>query len=792
MTTIHHNAALARTMSLLLALMLVIVVPGGPAATVAAETGADQGSGLPAPGTALDAPGGLVAEAGSAVVRLDWEPAAAPAAIGESPAASLPELLGYRIYRRLVTGNPTQSMAESVVVATTTPGVTDWLDYGVSNGLSYAYTVRAVYEGKLEGPPSPEVVVTPRGSDLSIVLVLGRQATLVNGQDVILDAPAQLIGSRTMVPLRFVSTYLGASVVYEPADRSITARLGGRTVRLWIDRTEAEIDGTAVTIDSAPVIVGGRTMVPVRFIAEAYDAVVGYDGPTRRVTVVMPDDDATLDTAAMIFPDTPVDAALSGANDTDLFCFHVSPGEVYRVQTDDLAFGCDTVLAVITPTGAVLGWNDDRSYGDHRSEITVIGEPGDSLVYVRVQSAAPGGARPGGNYRLTMTRVSETHASPRSAGPLRSGTPVHGSLSAASATDWYLFQAAAGRTYAFRTADLFGYKPEGGVLEGDTALYLLAPDGRTRLAADDDSSTGELGASHLVWECRQDGRYYLVVGSAAGRPGPYTLTMEESRRDIWNSRADAVKTRPDHDSWLEWLSATDDEDWYSFDVPVVGGTYYIQTVDLAPGVDTVIELYYAYGSEPLAVDDDTPGFGSDALNEYSLSTGSLIAFKPDKAGPFYVRVRTPGSNPVTGATGPAPTLGSYSFCVTTTAPESDNSAVFATRLEVGGAPLLRSLVPGDRDWFVVDVVPGVTYTFRTADLSPGCDTDLLVMDKNGDLLAANDDADYPNDPSSSAQWTSTFRGTVYVVVRGYYVSADEPGTGTYTIKVTAEIAGKTF
>lgn len=765
MTTFHR--ALATLLALSLAAALV---PAWPlqAAVARAESAAAE---TPAP---AEQPSALVAEAGSGVTRLDWEPAAGP-------------LLGYRVYRRTATG----AAAEPTMVAVTTPGVTEWTDYGVVNGFTYSYTVRAVYDGKREGPPAPEVTVTPERSDLTIVLVLGRQATLVNGETVLLDAPAQLVGSRTMVPLRFVSTYLGASVVYEPSERSITTRLGGRTVRLWIDRIEAEIDGTPAPIDAAPVIVSGRTLVPVRFIAEAYDAQVDYDGPAQRVTVVMPDTDATLDTAGVLFPDTPVDAALNGANDTDLFCFHVNPGEVYRVVTEDLAYDCDPVLAVITPGQGVLAWNDDRSFGDRRAELAVTAEPGDSLVYVRVQAAAPGGARPGGNYRLTMTRATETHVSTRSPGPLKPGTPVHGSLTTASDVDWYVFQATTGRVYAFKTAGLFGYSPLGGVLEGDTTLYLLAPDGRTRLAADDDSSTTELGGSHLVWECRQDGRYYLAVASPAGRPGPYTLTLDEAQRDIWNSRANAVPTRPDRDSWLEWIAAPDDEDWYRFEVETVGQTHYIQTVDLAAGVDTVLELYDAFGNEPLAVNDDAPGCGTKASsgNWVILSTGSLIAFTPDQAGSFYVRVRSylPGTE-TTAGTG----LGAYSLCVTTTAPESDNDPAFATPLEIGTAAVRRSLVPGDRDWFRLEVVPGVVYTIQTSDLSAGCDTELLVMDESGNLLAANDDADYPNDRSSLAQWTSTFRGVVYVVVRGYYASADEPGTGTYTLKVTAETAGRTF
>jgi len=363
-----------------------------------------------------------------------------------------------------------------------------------------------LFRSKVESAPGPAATAAPEAGDLIIILTLGKAAALVNGEQVLLETPAQLIGERTMVPLRFVSSYLGAAIDYDQAERRVTTILAGRVVRLWVDKPVAELDGAPVAIDVPPVIVGGRTLVPVRFIAEAYRADVVYDHVAKRVTVTMADDDATFGTATGLLPGVPHRSALNGSSDIDFYSFPVVPGEVYRVWTHDLDPGTDTIIAVVDPLRGVLWSSDDISPDDPASETAFLAEPGDSYIYVRVQSARPGGAGRGGNYSITFDRAGRELASARQAGPLRVGDAVTGTLSSATDAHWYVFQAEADRFYAITTSGLLGRAPDGRVLEGDTVLALVAPDGKTRLALDDDSSLTEPGASRLVWQAEAAGR----------------------------------------------------------------------------------------------------------------------------------------------------------------------------------------------------------------------------------------------------------------------------------------------
>ncbi|HEX6987842.1 MAG TPA: N-acetylmuramoyl-L-alanine amidase family protein [Bacillota bacterium] len=113
----------------------------------------------------------------------------------------------------------------------------------------------------------------------------GEVALVVNGSPVRVDVPPRILSGRTMVPIRVVSENLGAQVGWDAATRSVTIHRGQRTVLLAVGRTEAMIDQRAVALDVAPVILGGRTLVPLRFVGEALGAQVAWDDATRTVRV---------------------------------------------------------------------------------------------------------------------------------------------------------------------------------------------------------------------------------------------------------------------------------------------------------------------------------------------------------------------------------------------------------------------------------------------------------------------------------------------------------------------------
>ncbi len=91
---------------------------------------------------------------------------------------------------------------------------------------------------------------------------------------------------RTMVPMRAIFEALGAQVSWEGITRTVTANKDGTTIVLTIGKKVSQINGINKNLDVAPVIRGGRTLVPVRFISEALGAVVQWDTENELVEIL--------------------------------------------------------------------------------------------------------------------------------------------------------------------------------------------------------------------------------------------------------------------------------------------------------------------------------------------------------------------------------------------------------------------------------------------------------------------------------------------------------------------------
>lgn len=81
---------------------------------------------------------------------------------------------------------------------------------------------------------------------------------------------------RTLIPIRAISVSLGASVLWEEETKKITVSLDGRDIVMHIDSYEAAIGDKTTSLDCPPKIINSRTMVPLRFVCEAFNLTVDY------------------------------------------------------------------------------------------------------------------------------------------------------------------------------------------------------------------------------------------------------------------------------------------------------------------------------------------------------------------------------------------------------------------------------------------------------------------------------------------------------------------------------------
>lgn len=100
-----------------------------------------------------------------------------------------------------------------------------------------------------------------------------------------LEAAPYIANGRTLVPIRAVAEAFDADVAWNGEERKVTITSGSDALELIIDSTEATVNGKAQTLDAAPVIADGRTMVPLRFVSEALKKNVEYVGASSQILI---------------------------------------------------------------------------------------------------------------------------------------------------------------------------------------------------------------------------------------------------------------------------------------------------------------------------------------------------------------------------------------------------------------------------------------------------------------------------------------------------------------------------
>lgn len=160
---------------------------------------------------------------------------------------------------------------------------------------------------------------------LSMMAAAAPVSVTVRGDSVVwTDAAPYVEDGRTMTPVRAVAEAMGLEVAWDGADRRVEVSrtyspesslyqaelqsglreyVAQRTVRMWVGRETYEVvnqyavyDGRAAVVsrvgestgemDAAPTLRGGRTYVPIRYVAEQFGYDVLWEGGSRTVQIV--------------------------------------------------------------------------------------------------------------------------------------------------------------------------------------------------------------------------------------------------------------------------------------------------------------------------------------------------------------------------------------------------------------------------------------------------------------------------------------------------------------------------
>lgn len=107
----------------------------------------------------------------------------------------------------------------------------------------------------------------------------------LDGEPLRLDVPPFIEEGRTMVPVRAAFEALGADVGWDGERKKVTIVLDGVELQLTLGDTIMRANGYLLELSHPPQIVEGRTMVPLRALAETFGMDVSWDGEKRAVTL---------------------------------------------------------------------------------------------------------------------------------------------------------------------------------------------------------------------------------------------------------------------------------------------------------------------------------------------------------------------------------------------------------------------------------------------------------------------------------------------------------------------------
>ena len=133
--------------------------------------------------------------------------------------------------------------------------------------------------------PSPVVMTLTIGST---ILNISRDGKTLSRT---LEVPPVIISNRSMVPARAIIEALGGSISWNAALRTVAISLGGHSLQLTIGSGIAYRDAVSVLVDEdskvVPVIQSGRTLLPLRFIAESLGLSVNWEASTGTITLTL-------------------------------------------------------------------------------------------------------------------------------------------------------------------------------------------------------------------------------------------------------------------------------------------------------------------------------------------------------------------------------------------------------------------------------------------------------------------------------------------------------------------------
>lgn len=197
---------------------------------------------------------------------------------------------------------------------------------------------------------------------ISIIPTFGNEISVTLDQVPLhLSSPAVIQNDRVLVPMRSVMEALGYEVVWFQEEAGIKATKGDTLLYLKLNNPIANVNGEPAKLDAPATLIGDTTMVPLRFVATHSGATVLWDEKTQVISISNPQPEVAIaqnpaDSVVLIQTNKMQGSGIILSED-GLICtnYHVLDGAstMQLVFNDGSIYQGDTTVVGMNPNGDI-------------------------------------------------------------------------------------------------------------------------------------------------------------------------------------------------------------------------------------------------------------------------------------------------------------------------------------------------------------------------------------------------------------------------------------------------------
>lgn len=119
----------------------------------------------------------------------------------------------------------------------------------------------------------------------TVVMTVGQKTMTVNGQKQGIDAAPLLKNGTTYVPIKYILDSFGGTATWNNTSKKIMVIRGETFMELTVDKKEFMLNGSQKSAEVAPIVTGGRTLVPLRLVSEQLGITVKWEQKTKSISL---------------------------------------------------------------------------------------------------------------------------------------------------------------------------------------------------------------------------------------------------------------------------------------------------------------------------------------------------------------------------------------------------------------------------------------------------------------------------------------------------------------------------